>query len=485
MRLEAVQVKNFKGFSQSVRFPIADITLLYGPNSAGKSSMLQVLLLMKQTLLQGLIGESELEFRGPLVDLGGFGASISGHRTSLPLEITLDFSGASERRNALNFGSNRRFAFRFEWNVDSRSTILSQIALSDLRGRQRVVFARRADSTDMYLATESSSRVLMERWSAKRSNTEGVIEPSAPDISWVRGWLRKTPVQLIGWLPVWSPRELGYGRPGRPIGGSLESPRRQLLQRVIFDWQTWVYDAATHLSNALEDIVYVGPLRDAPRRIHIEGGNVAEGMGTRGERAAQLLARDKKLRWRVNAALEMLEIPYEVVSEEIGTSSVLSAIGEISALVLKDRRSGLMVTPGDVGFGISQILPVVLQLLLSSNSTICIEQPEVHLHPRLQSRLADVIVASSQLRRNQVIIETHSEHLLLRLQRRMRSGPLKNSMLSVLFVDRGEEGSSVTPVAIDEMGQLMTAWPDGFFDERLEDLLAVDGPLELDSRLGD
>ncbi len=444
--------------------------------------MLQVLMLLKQTR-QGAMADSRLEFRGPLVDLGGFGACISDHDTSRPLDVELDVSGATRNRN-LDFEPNRRYTMRYEWDEETRTPYLSRIALSNHRGRDRLLFSTKGDGRDLYLANESSSRNLMEKWIS--SNAERA-SADARDVSWVRGWLRKTPVALFGWTPIWSPRELGFGRPGRPVGGSLSSSKRQLLQRVLFDWQNWAYDVAFDLDRMLEEVSYVGPLRDAPRRIHVEGGSLREGMGTRGERAARLLARDPELLWRLNSALEMLEIPYEVMSEEIGTSAaVVSAIGEISALVLKDRRSGLTVTPSDVGFGISQILPVVLQLLLSKNSIICIEQPEVHLHPRLQSRLGDIIIASSTLRGNQVVIETHSEHLLLRIQRRIRAGSMSSDDLGVLYVELGGTGiPTVTPIEIDERGQLKTAWPNGFFDERLEDLLADDeAPFTVDPRLG-
>lgn len=483
MKLHALHVENFKSFDDET-FPLRDITLLYGPNSAGKSSILQVLMLLKQSArITGSQSDGELEFRGPLVDLGGYGASIKDHDERRSLTIGLEIHRSADDEDLFGFGQRMRFTFRHEWDESRRAARMSSARMAGLR-RSPNVFATRSDnSNDLYLA-EAGARPLLQRWAEARGDS--IPDVDLKDLSWVQGWLRRTPARALGWVPFWSPREIAAGRPGRPVGGSLDSPRRRLLQQFIFDWQNWAYDSAFFIENMLNEMSYVGPLREAPRRVHVEGGSVAEGMGVRGERAARLLARDPDLLWRVNAALKMLEIPYEVVSENLGGTKLASALGELSALILRDKRSGVILTPGDVGFGISQILPVVLQLLLSKNSIICIEQPEIHLHPRLQSRLADVIIASYRLRGNQVIVETHSEHLLLRLQRRIRGGSLSSRDVGVLFVDRSEEGSFATQIQLDKSGQMKSAWPQGFFDERLEDLLVDDEvPLEFDARLGE
>jgi predicted ATPase len=178
----------------------------------------------------------------------------------------------------------------------------------------------------------------------------------------------------------------------------------------------------------------------------------------------------------VNNWLEALEVPYAVDVLPVVAKGAGTLVGDLVALSLTDIRSGVVVTPADVGFGISQMLPIVVELLAHRESIICIEQPETHLHPRLQTRLADLLIESSRNGdlANQLIVETHSEHLLLRLQRRIREGAIDPSDISVLYVDQDTDGNTTaTHLRIDDEGEFLDEWPDGFFDERLDELFGT------------
>jgi predicted ATPase len=122
-----------------------------------------------------------------------------------------------------------------------------------------------------------------------------------------------------------------------------------------------------------------------------------------------------------------------------------------------------------VGVGVSQVLPIVAQLALGSNDTVLLEQPELHLHPKAQADLGDLLVESVGLGK-QVIAETHSEHLLLRVLRRIRQGTLAPGDVSVLYVDAGDSGSSVQELRLDSRGEFLDEWPNGFFEERIDEL---------------
>jgi predicted ATPase len=150
-------------------------------------------------------------------------------------------------------------------------------------------------------------------------------------------------------------------------------------------------------------------------------------------------------------------------------------------LVDRRRKTDVDVALSDVGFGISQLLPFVVQSLASQRQTISIEQPEVHVHPRLQADLGDLLIAGIQHpRRHRFIVETHSEHLILRLLRRIREAHdgslpqghpgLRPDDLSVLYLERGEGGSVVHQLRVDETGEFVDRWPKGFFEERAAEL---------------
>jgi predicted ATPase len=143
-------------------------------------------------------------------------------------------------------------------------------------------------------------------------------------------------------------------------------------------------------------------------------------------------------------------------------------------MALEDTRHDppVLVSPRGVGYGIGQLLPVIVQSLLTRDGLILIEQPEVHLHPRLQAEVADLLVDTVTSGRAQLLVETHSEHLVLRLLRRVREGVLDPADLAILYVDLDDGGSAfVRRLGVDADGDLEDGWPGGFFDERLDEVL--------------
>lgn len=497
--LQAMSIRNFKAFGDVVNVDFGSVNLIYGENSSGKSSIIQSLLLIKQTLGVARLAtdQSALDFRGAIVDLGGFGAAVHGHRLDEEMQFSFTVSPTRNRRRyrPTPFSPTRtlKYDISFAFNPETRKTRLAAFRITTPVKSIRFAYQESGPGGEgMYLADVESANALIESF---LENEGGVHRrrgerppPAAKDVTWVRNYLRKTPTTGYIFVPFWSPQLLRDGRSGRPVGGSLDSPRRALLQELIYDWQLSASSLVEDLIEAFEDIHYIGPLRQAPQRVALETSSPSRELGSRGERALRLLSADESLLANLNATLVELEIPYVLEINDLRAGDESQDLGEISILSLRDVRSNLLVTLGDVGVGISQIVPVLIQLMLHRDAVIVVEQPELHLHPRLQSRLADVVLRSVREQGNRVILETHSEHILLRLQRRMRaaaaaaeSNPEHSATgqldLKVLYVEQAGSGASrLLELRVGETGDLLDPWPSGFFDDRLEDLLADDPP---------
>ncbi len=136
------------------------------------------------------------------------------------------------------------------------------------------------------------------------------------------------------------------------------------------------------------------------------------------------------------------------------------------------------VTLHDVGFGVSQVLPVIVAAYCAPpGATVIIEQPELHLHPKVQADLADLFVEAIRCREDgaergvQFLIESHSEHFLRRLQRCIAEETLPGDQLSAYVCSPGstETGSSIEPLKVDEYGNILN-WPPNFFGDQMTEI---------------
>lgn len=216
-------------------------------------------------------------------------------------------------------------------------------------------------------------------------------------------------------------------------------------------------------------LVNLGPVRPSPTRVHLDD-DASDDLAVP---LIRKLHRSPELRKNVNTWMQRLGIPYRVdidrlISERSGTTRGHS-------FHLTDTRSGVEVGLGDVGYGVSQVLPIVTECVGASRTILCIEQPELHLHPRLAADLSELLVEAA-IRGNQIIAETHSENILLRVQRLVSEGKIPSTSVAVLYVDnQTEAGATVKRLRLDEDGDLLDRWPGGFFDDRLADVLGIDG----------
>ncbi len=357
------------------RIDLAPLTLVFGPNSAGKSSLLSILPMLAQTAARPDV----LTMTGDLVEGGSFRMAVHRHDVRAPM--TLGFGWISPA------GLEREAAISFSWDPARRAAIRSSTRLVD-----------GADS--------------------------GVIAGA------------------------------------RPWG---DQPAVALHRRLTEEF--W---------GALEEVYFLGPIRERSANTIRVGLSGDDYVGPAGEDMAAIIHSRPELVPEINAWCDRLGLGYHVRMLDPVSEQIVMTAGEFAVLALEDVRHDppVLVSPRGVGYGISQLLPIIVQSLLTRTGLILVEQPEVHLHPRLQSAVGDLFLDTVTSGRAQVIVETHSEHLVLRVLRRVREGAFDPADLAILYVDLDEAGAAfVRRLEVDEYGDLLEGWPGGFFDERLAEVL--------------
>jgi hypothetical protein len=249
-----------------------------------------------------------------------------------------------------------------------------------------------------------------------------------------------------------------------------------------------VLGTTSQLANFLGAARYIGPLRTIPQRgfLYERTGRVTS--WANGLAAWELLLSDQgSLVDRTNQWLKRLEAGCQVVVQQLLDPSAdaeqvsESHVDRVVRRLLLDAGATSLVLPSEVGAGISQIVPVVVGALQDAAGLCMVEQPEIHVHPALQVGLGDLFIEALSAGRRTILIETHSEHLLLRLLRRIREttekevetgvpsfGPEK---LSVLYVEGDPGGVQIRRLRVNEQGEFDDRWPRGFFAERMKELL--------------
>ncbi len=227
----------------------------------------------------------------------------------------------------------------------------------------------------------------------------------------------------------------------------------------------------------------MGPLRTKAERLYTWSGITPESVGFAGENtvSAILAAKNRKIslgyRKQAKPFEEIIALKLKEMNliEEFGVNPISKQRQEYE---VKVRTKGAVdwVDLPDVGFGISQVLPVLVQCFYApAGSIILMEQPEIHLHPNAQSALADVMIDVINSRENgvdrniQLIIETHSEHFLRRLQRRVAENSVSQKKVSAYFANISQTPAMLDPLQIDRFGNIKN-WPENFFGDEMGDI---------------
>jgi predicted ATPase len=211
-------------------------------------------------------------------------------------------------------------------------------------------------------------------------------------------------------------------------------------------------------------LFHIGPLRQEPWRVYSSSGITPIEVGKTGSRAIDALIVREGVMDFIRMWLKKLNIASDIRVEELKEGS------ERYEVIIKDINTGIDVNMADVGFGVSQVLPVILEFLITpTNSTIMVEQTEIHLHPKAQALIGELLVDILKRRRDmKFIIETHSDLLLSRICTLIAEGKYKKENVIIYYFDPTKNGTKIKEITISEDGQY-EKFPKGFFAEKYEE----------------
>lgn len=446
--LSSLRIKHFKAWKDTGAIRLAPITVLFGVNSSGKTSIHQSLVMLRQTYESSdrrrvlHLGDENTD-----VDLGTVHDVAFGHQD--PPDLT----------------------FEIEWRLPHSMTLTDPKTNKDYTAN-KIEF-----SVEIGQQNGKNPRLIVDKM-AYRFDSSPI--PVTMGMTRQTGGTDKYELNFDGITLV--------HQPGRvwPLPAPLRFYGFPDEVKVYFQNADFLTDLTLALEQTLGRIYYLGPLREYPQRTYLWSGERPEHVGLWGDRTieALLAAQDRHLSRGVHRHSEPFEkvvarwLKQMRLIETFETQPIAAHRKEYEVLV-RTSGSKYPVALTDVGFGISQALPVIVECFcVPPDSTIILEHPELHLHPSAQSVLADLFIEAMRSReegrdRNiQLLIESHSEHFLRRLQRRIAEGRLKSTEAALYFCTPGPDGSKVAKLEVDDDGNISN-WPIHFFGDEMGDLAAM------------
>ncbi len=537
MSKNKIKFNNFKPFGGMIQsFSQKPITLIYGPNSIGKSSLIHLMAYRNYIQTFKKYDAFEIDEFGDSISLGGFMNFV--HQKTKNNTITLEYNMMNVNNKyqvdiAIEIGMPSRsigttaVPFQLQYTIDDEQFIMVDGLGIEINVNHKIIQNWLSQIQEKGKWTKKELDLYVDgmpygyrlKQSVKDFLANVFISPSTDAIASTsemeQDYRKRLKERFLSWskadekkkykvdkqieyenIDLWGKYDLKNHDQdnSKEIFRYLEyylldQEDTLTLSRILTHMAVEVaYSINTVFEQRKRKFMYIGPLRFYPQRNL--SFNQLNQLSHTSESFWSYLKNTPSLIGKLNVLLKELSIPYrielrkayyidkifdkldEVTEEELADNAPF-----IEELAFIDKRTNTSVHNREMGLGVTQLLPILGNSIVSTNTIIAIEQPELHLHPKLQAEIADIFIKMSKKPfENDYLIETHSEHLLLRIMRRMRhtfEGKIeKDDVLAltpddvcILYVDNDGESTYIQELRLSPKGKLLDHWPNGFFEE--------------------
>lgn len=475
MQIKSITIQNFKGIRRKAVIPLAPVTMLFGANSSGKSSILHALIYLFEVIVNRNPDPEYSTITGEHLYLGGFKELVFGKDinntitlgmdldTSDDLDVFDEFISEAERNLVEdNTGwypdsqtNNPSFELDINWNnLDNKAYVSEYRAFVNGKPFMTLLAQKGQKSVNATLIDVS-------HWPVA-----DFFKDLANDIK--HGF--RLPISLHkgdSALPDHTQRlNLDYV----PWQWNEIYEEHPLAAKVFAEaaLSQGLLGPLRLLQKKLASLIHIGPLRVVPKRSFVAKRTPEKSRWYDGEAGWDgFYNGSKTLQQQVNEWYQLhFKCNYQFLNAPKGYG-----------VALTDSENSYPLLPTQVGAGISQVFPFVVAAMKSDLVIVSIEQPELHLHPAWQVELTDLMLTQTNeySAGKQFFVETHSEHMVLRLLKRIRDSqetqlPFDNKQAQIIFCEVHEGETRIRAIGITPDGDFDTAWPNGFFDERNKEL---------------
>lgn len=436
-----VRWKNFKGFEDTDWIKIKPITIILGSNNTGKTNFLAPFLLMNQTI-NSRDRLAPLILKGDVYDAGNYQEIVKDYITENEIFFGYRYHIHTSPKRQGKLGRYAPGGIEVVFKVEKKDSEiqLKSKTVYDIFNRQFFCLSLNESGNYNFSGIGEDSMTDTEKESIMNSvPTNFLFSPS--DIL--------SEIETIG--------EKGKEKIERNVVRFSEG-FSQFLSAISFN--------NSKVIKSLGNLSFIGPIRENPHRIYEITNETYFTVGRMGENTPNLIKKIGENDEELNSWVKRFGFGDGIQLKHHYSNTY--------SLRFTKEGTTNYTSIANAGFGASQVLPLIVQSIVSPKGSITIaEQPEIHLNPKIQCELADLFVTMAN-KGQTIIAETHSEHLLLRLRRLIAEEKIHADNVAIYFVEKKDNDSVVKEIQLQENGHINPIdWPKDFFGESLKEALAM------------